>query len=70
MIKCDFCGAEFDSVRRVAVDSDYDRLSVKHEKQYACAECSALKERERIEKDASGSAGSSTDKPPTDTVDV
>ncbi len=49
MIKCDFCGAEFDSVRRVAVDSDYDRLSVKHVKQYACEECSARKERERVE---------------------
>jgi DNA-directed RNA polymerase subunit RPC12/RpoP len=53
MIKCDFCGSEFESVRRVAVDSDYDRLSVKHEKQYACAECSAKKERERTEKDSS-----------------
>ncbi len=53
MIKCDFCGAEFDSVRRVAVDSDYDRLSVKHVKQYACEECSKKKERERVEKGSS-----------------
>lgn len=47
MLKCDFCGKETDSVTRVAIDKDYDRLTVRHEKRYACAECSAKKEKER-----------------------
>ncbi len=53
MLKCDFCGKEFDSVRRIAIDSDYDRLSVRHEKRYACKECSDKKECERVSKEAS-----------------
>ncbi len=48
MLKCDFCGAETDSVVRVALDKDYDRLSVRHEKRYACKDCSEKKEKERI----------------------
>lgn len=47
MLKCDFCGKESDSVTRVALDQDYDRLTVKHEKRYACLECSLKKEQER-----------------------
>ncbi len=47
MLKCDFCGRETDSVIRVALDKDYDRLSVRHEKRYACPECSEKKEKER-----------------------
>jgi len=47
MLKCDFCGAEADQVVRVALDSDYDRLSVQHSKRYACAQCSEKKEKER-----------------------
>ena len=61
MIRCDFCGVEFDSVRRVAIDSDYDRLSVRHEKRYACEECSAKKERERAERSKT---------PPEDTAEA
>lgn len=53
MLKCDFCGIESDSVRRVALDTDYDRLTEKHVKKFACAECSAKKEIER-KKAASG----------------
>lgn len=49
MLKCDFCGRETDSVVRVALDKDYDRLSVRHEKRYACPECSLKKEQERQE---------------------
>jgi len=47
MLNCDFCGRETDSVVRVALDKDYDRLSVRHEKRYACPECSLKKEQER-----------------------
>ena len=47
MLKCDFCGVESDSVKRVAVAADYDRLSVKHETRYACVECSIKKDAER-----------------------
>ncbi len=49
MLKCDFCGRESDSVVRVAIDDDYDRLTVKHSKMYACPECSRKKEEERRE---------------------
>ena len=48
-MKCDFCGKETDSVVRVALDDGYDRLTVKHTKMYACAECSVKKEEERSE---------------------
>ncbi len=47
MLKCDFCGAQSERVVRVALDSDYDRLSVQHSKRYACPECSEKKEQER-----------------------
>ncbi len=47
MLKCDFCGVESDSVKRVAIAADYDRLSVKHDTQYACTECSIKKDAER-----------------------
>ncbi len=47
MLRCDFCGREVESVRRVAIDKDYDRLSIKHQIKYACQECSKRKEEER-----------------------
>jgi hypothetical protein len=47
MLKCDFCGTESDSVQRVALDSDYDRLTEKHVQKFACPKCSAKKEAER-----------------------
>ncbi|MFQ5428355.1 MAG: hypothetical protein ACE5EZ_05180 [Thermodesulfobacteriota bacterium] len=47
MLKCDFCGAETERVVRVALDSDYDRLSVQHSKRYACPKCSEKKDQER-----------------------
>ncbi len=47
MLKCDFCGQETERVVRVALDSDYDRLSVQHTRRYACPECSKKKEKER-----------------------
>jgi hypothetical protein len=45
---CDFCGADVDSVRRVALDNDYDRLRVPHQERFACADCSERKERSRL----------------------
>lgn len=57
MLKCDFCGTETDFVIRVAVDKDYDRLTVRHEKRYACRECSEKKERERKGKSKTAEAG-------------
>lgn len=47
MLKCDFCGKETATVTRVALDREYDRLTVKHEKRFACPECSEKKEKER-----------------------
>lgn len=48
MLRCDFCGKESEVVVRVALDRNYDRLTVKHEKRYACAKCSEKKEKERV----------------------
>jgi len=47
MLKCDFCGKETPTVARVALDREYDRLTVKHEKRFACPECSEKKEKQR-----------------------
>ncbi len=46
-LACDFCGKSTEAVRRVALDTDYDRLQRPHKERYACAECSEKKERER-----------------------
>ena len=43
---CDFCGEGANSVRRIAVDSDYERLN--SEAKYACEVCSDEKERRRL----------------------
>ena len=45
--RCDFCGAEVPSVRRVALDAGYERLQTPHRERYACERCSEQKERER-----------------------
>ena len=44
---CDFCGEPSSTVRRVALDGDYDRLRTPHREQYACPACSEAKERQR-----------------------
>ena len=44
---CDFCGEIVSSVRRVALDRNYERLRTPHREQYACPSCSDKKERER-----------------------
>jgi len=48
LLCCDFCGEPADSVRRVALDGEYDRLRTRHKKQYACPSCSERKEKERL----------------------
>ena len=46
-IRCDFCGEEAPTVRRIALDRDYERLLTPHKERYACSKCSAAKEAER-----------------------
>lgn len=46
-LKCDFCGAESRRVRRVALDSGYDRLGQRHVVRYACETCSQTKDASR-----------------------
>ena len=46
-LRCDFCGEVAPSVRRVALDRDYERLLTPHKERYACAKCSAAKDAER-----------------------
>jgi uncharacterized protein with PIN domain len=46
-LRCDFCGERVKSVRRVALDQDYDRLQTPHQERYACPSCSERKERSR-----------------------
>ena len=47
MLKCNFCGKESETVIRIALDRDYDRLTVKHDVKYACPACSKKKEGEK-----------------------
>jgi hypothetical protein len=47
LLRCDFCGAETERVRRVALDQGYDRLGQRHVVRYACEKCSERKEQAR-----------------------
>jgi len=47
-LRCDFCGEPSQSVRRVALDGDYERLQTRHKPLYACPSCSERKEQERL----------------------
>jgi ribosomal protein L37AE/L43A len=47
-MQCDFCSRVVPSVRRVALDGDYERLRTKHSVRYACPSCSQSKEEERL----------------------
>jgi len=47
--ECDFCGRTVPRVRRIALDRGYDRLQKPHAVQYACDDCSAEKERRRLD---------------------
>jgi hypothetical protein len=49
-VRCDFCQALAPSVRRIALDQDYERLRTAHRERYACPACSERKERERLER--------------------
>jgi hypothetical protein len=52
-LRCDFCGEVAVSVRRVAIDADYERLQTPHKELYACERCSEKKERVRLGLDPS-----------------
>ena len=45
---CDFCGDRVRTVRRVALDADYDRLQKVNHEQYSCASCFEVKEQRRL----------------------
>ncbi len=45
---CDFCGDRVRTVRRVALDWDYDRLQKVHQEQYSCSSCFEVKEQRRL----------------------
>ena len=47
-VHCDFCSAVVPSVRRIALDRDYERLRTPHKEQFACPACSEKKEQERL----------------------
>jgi hypothetical protein len=47
MLKCSFCSKESETVIRIALDKDYDRLTLKHDVKYACPACSKKKEKEK-----------------------
>ena len=46
-VACDFCGEVVDSVRRVALDGDYERLRTRHQPRYSCGDCFDKKEKQR-----------------------
>jgi hypothetical protein len=46
-LRCDFCGATVERVRRVALDGEYERLRTPHRALYACPACSERKEAAR-----------------------
>jgi hypothetical protein len=46
--RCDLCGNEAISVRRVALDREYDRLQLAHKELYACEPCFEAKEQRRL----------------------
>jgi len=46
--RCDFCGDVVMSVRRVALDREYDRLQKAHQERYSCPDCFETKEQQRL----------------------
>lgn len=52
-MKCDFCQQTVPSVRRVALDGDYERLRTPHAVMYSCPECFEKKDRQRLGLDRS-----------------
>ena len=47
-LECDFCQNRVASVRRVALDGKYERLTTPHAVQYACSDCFEVKDRVRL----------------------
>jgi len=47
-MKCDFCKQTVPSVRRVALDGEYERLRTPHAVMYSCPECFEKKDRQRL----------------------
>lgn len=47
-ITCDFCHEVVASVRRVALDREYERLRTPHAVMYSCSSCFEKKERRRV----------------------
>ncbi len=47
-MSCDFCHEIVPSVRRVALDREYERLRTPHAVMYACSSCFEKKERSRM----------------------
>jgi len=47
-LECDFCQNRVPSIRRVALDGDYERLITPHSVQYACSDCFEVKDRARL----------------------
>lgn len=57
-VRCDFCGRAVDTVRRVALDGEYERLRTPHVERYACQDCFEEKDKARLAAPG-GSGGSS-----------
>ena len=51
-IECDFCHDVVASVRRVALDGEYERLRTPHAVQYACEGCFERKDQERLARES------------------
>ena len=47
-LECDFCHRPVPSVRRVALDGEYERLRTPHAVMYSCPECFEKKDRQRL----------------------
>jgi len=47
-MECDFCHQTVPSVRRVAIDGDYERLRTPHPVMYSCPDCFEKKDRRRL----------------------
>ncbi len=45
---CDLCGDTVGTVRRVALDHEYDRLQKAHKELYSCSSCFEEKEKRRL----------------------
>jgi hypothetical protein len=56
-MKCDFCEDTVPSVRRVALDGEYERLRTPHAVMYSCPSCFETKEQRRVGLERSSGRG-------------